>query len=170
MYRYLILIFIIPICFGYTSKPKCTEKQVKGLYAVCIPNTLSEIKGLNPEASLQYLNPEDNIYIIVIDEAISELVKVQADYSLGNYLNFAIKNMGDLDNRVVGKPETIIINGVEALQSRISGAYDGKSYDFRLLVLKGKTHMFQILVWNGAGLKEKKKKTVNDMIMSFRLL
>jgi hypothetical protein len=143
---------------------------VNGLYSVCIPSNLSEIKGLNPDASLQYLNPEENIYIIVIDEPISELVKVEADYSLPNYLNFAIKNMGDLEGRVVGTPQSININGIEALQSRISGAYDGKSYDFRLIVLKSKTHMFQILVWNGTGLKEKKKKAVNDMLMSFRLL
>jgi hypothetical protein len=170
MYRFLLLLSIVLISFGFASKPKCTEKQINGLYSVCIPKDLSEIKGLNPEASLQYLNAKDNIFIIVIDEAISDLVKVDADYSLNNYLNFAIANMGELQNRIVGKPETIIINGVEALQSKIKGGYDGTDYEFRLIVLKGKTHMFQILVWNAVNLKEKKKKTVNDMIMSFKLL
>jgi hypothetical protein len=170
MNRILLLIFFLPFCLGFDSSPKCYEKKVKGLYSVCIPLSLSEIKGLNPDASLQYMNPKDNIFIIVIDEPISDLIKVEADYSLKNYLKFAIDNMGDLENRVVGSPESININGVEALQTRISGRYDGKDYEFRLVVLKGRTHMFQLLEWNGAGLKEKKKKAVNDMIMSFRLL
>jgi hypothetical protein len=155
---------------GFSSKPKCFEKKVNGLYSICIPTSLSEIKGLNPVASLQYTNPIDNIFIVVVDEAISDLVKVEADYSLKNYMNFALKNMGELQNKVVGAPETITINGVEALQSNITGGFDGTNYEFRLIVLKGKTHMFQILEWNGANLKDKKKKAVNDMVMSFRLL
>lgn len=170
MYRFLLLIIIVPICFGFDSKPKCYEKAVKGLYSVCIPLSLSEIKGLNPDASLQYLNPKDNIFIIVIDEAISDLVKVEADYSLTNYLKFAINNMGELQNRVVGNSENIVINGVEALQTRITGGFDSTNYEFRLIVLRSKTHMFQILVWNATNLKEKKKKAVNDMVSSFRLL
>jgi hypothetical protein len=170
MYRFLLLILIIPVCFGFDSKPKCYEKKVKGLYSVCIPLSLSEIKGLNPDASLQYMNPKDNIFIIVIDEPISELVKLEADYSLKNYLKFAIENMGELQNRVVGNTESIVINGVDALKTKITGGYDGTNYEFKLFVLKSKTHIFQILVWNGADLKEKKKKAVNDMVMSFRLL
>ena len=170
MYRFLLLIIIIPVCFGFDSQTKCYEKKVKGLYSVCIPLSLSEIKGLNPDASLQFVNPKDNIFIIVIDEPISELVKVEADYTLSNYLKFAITNMGDLQNRVVGKSENIVINGVEALQTNITGGYDGIDYNFRLIVLKGKANMFQILVWNKADLKEKKKIAVNSMVMSFKLL
>ena len=170
MYRFLLLIILIPICFGFDSKPKCYEKKVKGLYSVCIPLSLSEIKGLNPDASLQYMNPKDKIFIIVIDEPISDLVKVDADYSLKNYLKFAIDNMGELKNRIVGDPVSLVLSGVEALQTNITGSYDGKDYEFRLIVLKSKTYMFQILVWNGAGLKVNKKNAVNDMVMSFRLL
>lgn len=155
---------------GFDSKPKCYEKKVNGLYSVCIPLSLSEIKGLNPDASLQYMNPKDNIFIIVIDEHISDLIKVEADYSLKNYLGFALKNMEELQNRVVADPENLTINGVDALQTKITGGYDGKNYEFRLIVLKTKTHMFQILVWNGIELKDKKKKAVYDMAMSFRLL
>jgi len=170
MYKFLLAIIIIPLSIGFVSKPKCYEKKVNGLYSVCIPLSLSEIKGLNPDASLQFTNPKDNIFIIVIDEAISDLDKVEADYSLRNYLKFAIVNMGELKNRVVGNPESIVIGGVDALQTKITGGFDGTDYEFRLIVLRSKTHMFQILAWNGANLKEKKKIAVNEMIMSFRLL
>ena len=163
MKKYL---FILPLLFFAIS---CTKEtvfntvNVNEKYSIAIPDYLKPCTDLHADASLQYQNPEKDVYAMVIDER----KKTMADYDLDYDLDLYYKNIASqafiesIKNGKINPPGRQDIDGHKAYITEITGNVGGSDVYYRMGIIETPYAFYQILAWTRA---ENKEKYMADMI------
>lgn len=188
-----LISFSISSC---TSKPKTDEDRgslqpddsfqevkINGLYSMKLPDYLTEGYDLNDEASLQYQNTKDEVYVIVLDESKEDFVSMYRDI-LEDYDstksavdNYATKQMESIEENMetVTSKSTIRkskLNGCDARIVDVIGTQTGiaDGMGFTVAFIEGKETLYMLMTWTFEKDKPKFQDDMDKMINSFREL
>lgn len=175
--RYLLL-FLLPLVLH--SCANSFEKEtiiIEDKYSISLPNFLSKSKTLNDDASLQYQNLLREFYVIVIDETKEEvhdlvnnddnLFHISTDFD--GYKRLITENMSLAINfNKVTVEETTKINGMTAYVQSMEGNLQGHDIFYKIGLVEGKDHYYQIFVWTLLDKKSEYESIMDDILNSFK--
>lgn len=158
------------------------EVKVNDLYSMMIPEHMTEDTSLNAEASLEYADAQDELYIIVIDEWTDDYVaafKGTEDYDnsksvLENYATAQreacagfLSVANELTELSPGK-----INGLKSYTFVMRGYVDGVEPQifYKTRFFQGKEHLYTVMTWTLASLRDENLPEMNGMLDSFKEL
>jgi hypothetical protein len=168
------------------SKPKAVPSEEitvgSGGYKIGIPNHMVSSTELNDEASLQYNDLAEELYIIVIDESKTEFIKTFTDDPEFPYddkltpeKNYRMNQMHSLTGRMNlrGTPEIekATINGLDAEIVSFVGTpstVDLEIY-YKLAFIEGTKKLYMVMTWTLADRKATHEAEMNQMLQSFKL-
>ena len=87
---------------GFLSSSSCVSEDavevvnIQGKYSLSVPSFLTKVNNLNEDASLQYQHAWKELYVIVIDEAKSEIGTALKTYDLEGIYSQDLKGYTDL--------------------------------------------------------------------------
>lgn len=151
--------------------------QVNNQYELWVPKNLFKTKELNEDASLQYMNAFDELYVIVIDENLREVneafaglydsVETLAGFEIYvNLVSSSFFNALSLDTYPEFNNTTI--HGMPARVARINAMSDGERVAYEYALVKGEDCYYQIITWTLADQREKMQQKMDKMIVSFK--
>jgi hypothetical protein len=152
---------------------------INSQYSLVIPNHMKESKSLNDDASLQYADEEEELYIIVIDEPTDEFVKGFKnekgwDPTMTAAENYRRVQIGSLKNsmKVKGKPviqktkaSTYSMEVVD-FTGKVKGIEDPIGYKVGFLECNG--NLYMMMTWTLQSMKTLHNNEMNEMLKSFR--
>ena len=171
----MIATFLTLISCGTGRKSE--DVVVEGKFTMKIPLNMGVATDLNDDASLQYQNLFNELYIIVIDESVSgfdSLVvdnDLEEDYGvdLEGYFNLVIDGCTmNLENPLVSDAIDININGLSSKQIGIEGEIEGIEIYYCYTVIKGKSTYYQIVTWTLLEKKARNEKLLKKIALSFK--
>lgn len=177
-----ISFFLIAIAFLASCQPtKKTEKvEIDNRYSVELPTFLTKTTGLNEDASLQYENQAKELYMIVIDESISEFqdaVNENAEYldyysnDFTGYCDFVFDLFTESLNTFDASDwKKLDINGLEAMQKGVKGNIQDLDVFYHYTVIKGTTNYYQVLLWTLHDKKSEHQPLMDEIVNSFKEL
>lgn len=152
--------------------------KIGGLYAIDVPASMDKTTELNEQASLQYQNTIDELYIIVIDESKSQLdlaleqnsLYDQYTSDLDGYSRLITDNMKSAlsSNDSIPQPKTMKINGLEAKLFSFEGTTSGVDIFWELAFVEGNNRYYQIMAWTLAEDRDEHDAKMMAMLNSFR--
>lgn len=135
------------------------------LYEVGIPKTWKKMDDLNEDATLAYARPVLEQYIIVIPEAKQDLAGVDFDQYSDLITGGLVENIANSEIKLLANSNS----GQNTIRNYvIHGTNENINLSFRLAVLEGRFHYYQILAWTLRSNYEKSKPQFDQMINSFR--
>lgn len=150
--------------------------QVKDQYQIWVPKSLFKADDLNEDASLQYMNALDELYVIVIDESMEELNEaftglydsVESFEGFEFYVNLVSSSFFDaLELDPYPQLEKTTINDLPAMVTGMDATADGIAVTYECAFVKGRDHYYQIIAWTLTDRKEKMQQKMDKMIASF---
>ncbi len=173
MLRQLIISFSIGMvlfCAACDYTYEFSEVKVKNQYAISFPDYMEEEKTgkLSSDASLSYVNFFRNIYAIVLDEpkkvesleVIAKTAKTDLTKQLTNPSGFG--------------EQTLTVNGLPAYQFSLAGDVGNEGLNeriyYKVTIIEGKEHHYQIVLWTWAKWREKYEETLGEIVGSFKEL
>lgn len=134
-------------------------------YSLDVPTYLSKTTEFNPEASLQYINVDKAVYIMVIDQSKSELEATGVEVTLKDYFDLAT-----LQFETFEAPDQRTIHGMNAIQTEAVGFMNTHHVFYKMAIVESETHFYQILAFTLLEQKEQYAKELQNMIDSFEEL
>jgi len=144
----------------------CADEKSKDYSLSIVPNkysvetlkTMERSLGLNPDASLQLANTQQEVYLVIIDEpkaAVIDSFKDLEVYSeelsvVGNYLNVQMHSFVDGMKLVdQSNPLDLKINGMPAQQVELTAIPPGMdlSIYYNITFVEGKDNLYMFLQW-----------------------
>ncbi|MDV6167470.1 hypothetical protein R1T16_03470 [Flavobacterium sp. DG1-102-2] len=177
-YRYskticlLLTLFLLASCNRNYS-----TVNIKDQYQLDVPSNFKKVNDLNKEASLQYQNDFEKLYLIVIDEPKTVFTKAIIDNGLQDRYTDDLKGYADLitdgmENSIAVKEmppfEELSIGGNKARELSFDGVSSGNHVYWKLAFIEGQNHYYQIMVWTEADNKGKYEKKMNTIVNSFK--
>ena len=107
-----------------------------------IPGTWTKLPELNKQASVQVGNKRNEVYLIVITDAKTELDNLEKHHQLTRD-----RMLQEMKNVSATKPVSLTIDGHPALQDEISGTENGTNVVFLHTTVDDGDHFQQILAW-----------------------
>lgn len=148
------------------------EVNINNLYNVEIPSSLSKTYDLNDEASLQYENVDEDVYLIVLDEnkkevknAVNELLEDEELIDIYAYLQFTTFAT-DYDFKNYLKKS--IINGLKARQLDVVNHLDEHDVFYKMSCYEGKTNLYFLVTWTTLENKDRLNPVLQNIINSFK--
>ncbi len=140
------------------------EKEVAGRFKMSVVGYVSETDELHPKGIFQYQNEFRTVYLLVLDTP-------RIDLSLAEYGKFASEKIATVltDSLITPIDSITSINGAPALEYELEGNITNERVWYRLAVVEGKQHYYQILGWTILQRKDKYGQDIADMIRSFKL-
>jgi hypothetical protein len=170
MKKILAILLIVSVVAGCNLK-KTNFKEVKGKtnFTMQMPEYLTEVTDLNADASLQYSNTKEEVYLIVIDDSKEELKKADVTYTLQQYFDFAAKNLeGSVSNYKLATPVSKTINGNKALVGEITGKFQQYDVYYKIGAIESPKNFYQVVTWTMGDKKDKYAADMDTMIESLK--
>jgi len=153
------------------KKTKFNEAKVAGKFTMQVPEYMAVATNLNKSASLQYSNPTEEVYMVVIDDSKEEMKAADVNYTLQQYFDFAAKNLeNSVNNYKLSSPVSKKINGNSALVGEITGKFDKYDVFYKIAAIESSKHFYQILSWTMGDKKDKYSADMDAMIESLKEL
>lgn len=148
------------------------ENQLfNGLFALTVPDYLKVTATLNSDAQVQLANKHNEVYAIIRYNTWEELQNSKKGNAgtLEDYYDFHVENLLiDVHDPKAPGPKNLKINGLEAIEGFISGTVKGESIHYKLVMIAGKEHLYQLLVWTTEGNLAQYEADIDKLIHSFR--
>lgn len=176
----LILVSLAVLLFTAFSTPTRWETQkVNRLYSIDIPSYLNKTDDLNDEASLQYQNEDEELYIIILDEnkkefmeAVNELLEDETIsdeeildvYAYLQFTTFATDE--DYDSSL----EYLEINGLNARELDVIDYMEDYTVFYKMACYEGKDNLYFLVSWTTSDNKDRLNPDLQNIINSFKLL
>lgn len=173
MKKIAILLFIMNLLTGLNAQSKMQKVTAKGLYSIDIPTGLSKTTKLNKLASVQYYNPSKEMYVIVIDESLSDLAKGNLQLSLGIYFKMSVYNIiTGLKDANVDTAKRSTRGNLRILQTELEGKLKGNNVGifYKIAIVKSPSHFYQIFTWTLSSQKYEFGPVFQQIIDSFTQL
>ncbi|MEO0473167.1 MAG: hypothetical protein AAF206_26370 [Bacteroidota bacterium] len=160
----LILLFAI----SCSSPTQFHTRSISSHFQMDLADYLAETHTMNADAVLQLENKSKNVYMLVRENPWEPLRNNES--SLINpleayYLTSAQQILGT--DKGITIPDSIQINGLPALQGTLAHNFDGEEIVYELVLVEGKSFLYQILAWTLSENYEKHQGDLRKMIASF---
>lgn len=176
-------IFRMLIVLSFFSLSSCQEEKeyearlVNNTYSIEIPLMLTQATSLHDEASLQYQNLQQELYVLAIEEPKNEIHDmIHQEEALTNftpdfegYAKLITENMDlrvRLDN--VSELKDTIINGHKAKLQTMESEIDGNKAYYWIGIFEGNKNYYQVITWTLLAKKELHQSKMEHMIYSFK--
>lgn len=173
----LLLLSFIALCLvSCGSKEKRTVKA-KGKYSLELPGAFEKAKGLNKDASLQYQDIYNDLYVIVIDETKGELKRVLVKNEMTQVYPNDLNGYSDIIINGIGPEITIdslppfkeeLINDLKSRQIAFEGTSEGLHIFWKFAFVEGQNTYYQIMAWTSSDKREKFEPMMDEIIHSFK--
>jgi hypothetical protein len=176
-------IFRMLIVLSFFSFSSCQEEKeyearlVNNTYSIEIPLMLTQATSLHDEASLQYQNLQQELYVLAIEEPKNEIHDmIHQEEALTNftpdfegYAKLITENM-DLRVRLdhVTELKDTIINGHKAKLQTMESEIDGNKAYYWIGIFEGDKNYYQVITWTLLAKKELHQSKMEHMIYSFK--
>lgn len=148
-------------------------------YSLAIPKHMKVTKELNDDASLQYQNLEEELYIIVIDEPTDEFINVFRrekgwDPGMTNAENYRRVQMASMKKKIKIKGKPVIrktkAGSISMEIVDFSGKVKGISFPifYKIGFLESGKNLYMIMSWTLDERKSLHNSTMEEMLKSFR--
>ncbi|MNK10907.1 hypothetical protein D3C87_289400 [compost metagenome] len=172
-----VIYFLLVVSLLTSCKDKMQTVNSDGDYTMELPLSFTKANDLNDGASLQYQNTFKELYVIVIDEPKTELIKALKKNSLETTYNNDLKGYSELI--VDGMDASIAveklpdfkdttINGLNARLLSFEGLTSGNRVYWKLAFIEGNNNYHQIMIWTKAENQKKYEKEMAAIINSFK--
>jgi len=172
LFFYATLLFVI----SCQENEKTQTIKIKNQYSLDLPQNMSLVSNLNNEASLQYQNIFDDLYVIVIDESkqnINSILENDTDFSpnLNGYTQLLKTSLQTtVAHSVFSNSKKTQINGLKSYTSSLSGSVDSFQVFYEFAYIEGKSHYYQVFVWTSLEKKDEISPKMKKIINSFKEL
>lgn len=153
--------------------------RIKKQYSVDIPSMLVQSQTLHEEASLQYQNLLQELYVLVLDEPKNEIHQmINEEESLSNftpdfegYVKLITENM-ELRVRLnnVSELKDMKINGLKAKIQTFESDIEGLTAYYKVGFIEGKKNYYQVMTWTLKSKQDIHEDKMTQMIQSFKEL
>ncbi|MDX2250306.1 MAG: hypothetical protein SF052_26220 [Bacteroidia bacterium] len=160
------LIFVLSGC-----DTRYKNQLYNGLFALTVPDYLEATSELNGDAPVQLASKEKEVYILIRYNSWEELRNNSRGTAgtLEDYYDFHIENLLiDVHNPQAPGPKPLKINGLEALEGFFSGTFKGENLYYKLVMIAGKNHLYQLIIWTTEKNRTKYEPDIEKIIASFR--
>jgi hypothetical protein len=155
--------------------------SVNEQYSMIIPNHLKESKELNDEASLQYADPEAELYIIVIDEPTKDFISTYKqindwDASMSTLENYRRVQIASMKKKMKFKGKPVIQKTKAGSTSMEIVDFNGKVKGIKSLIsyktgfIESNGFLYLIMSWTIADMKNMHNAEMEEMVKSFRAI
>lgn len=160
-----------------SCKKETQTIAIEGRYTIEVPVSLTKTKSLNEEASLQYQDNLNDLYLIVIDEPKTTFTKALEKNSLETAYKHDLEGYSKLitdgmESSITIKKfpdfEETTINGLKARLLSFEGLSSGYKVYWKLAFIEGNDTYYQIMVWTQADKRKKFEKEMTAIIDSFK--
>lgn len=177
-------IFLV-ICFSLilfyscgSSEPK--EVIVNDKFKMTLPGSMSETTKLNEDASLQYMNLFQGLYLIVIEDSFDEVnesiieneLEEDVPMNFDGYCQLISFSESDAflitDDYEELKQETI--NGLQARTLTNNRHITDSDIYYEVALIQGKETYYQVICWTVSDYEKKHKERMKEIIYSFEEL
>ncbi len=195
---FLIIVLLVPLIHGCSLLKKLTDKQSSdssketnsldlsknwgkedssnhtsgnilksnnGSSQITLLEGWKEQKGLNEKAEIQAADSLNNNFIIVLSESKLDFNDMTIDKHSEATRSILLKAIG---NPVVEGPTRLTINGVPAVQYKITGSIDNLNPVYLHTTIETPKNFHQVLAWTLASKYEKNKPVLDKVIGSFK--
>ena len=136
-----------------------------GKIKVRVPGTWTKLPELNKQASLQVGNKSNEVYLIVITDAKTDL----NDFTLEKHHDLTRDRMWQkMKNASATQPVSLTIDGHPALQDELTGTEKGTNVVFLHTTVDDGDHFQQILAWTLKSRWQKQNQLLREVTASFR--
>ena len=155
------------------------EVVIEGKYKMKVPTNMSESFDLNDEASLQYQNIFKELYLIVLDEDLSDFITsieendLTDSYSLDLYGHCRLLiDVFAMDVEIINESEPVdlIIDGLPAMQYELEGRIEDVEIYYCCTFIEGKNKFYQVISWTLLDKKNEHANILKKMPLSFEEL
>lgn len=171
---FFVLLIFLMACGGSASFKKV---EIPGKYSIEVPQSLTVALNLHKEASLQYENKLEELYVIVIDETKDEFIRAVTDNQLSDMyppdLNGYTKLITEgfkesLEDCSLSAISDKVINGLKSKSFTVTGTLDDEKVYYSMTCFEGKEHFYQMMIWTYASKQDFTRAKFDHMINSFK--
>ena len=163
MLRTFTIVIAVFLCWSCTTEGTFRQVSVNDLYSIDLPEYLDSTAEFNPDASLQYVNKDKAVYIMVIDQNKAEW---DDNVSIDQYFNLVSRQFTQ-DTEQDISPASRQVNGLNSLQTEATGMENTHEIYYKLAVVESNSHFYQILAWT---LLKQKDRYAGDLQRVYRLV
>lgn len=170
----IVITYILQACAPFGGDKTIT---IEDTYSITLPALMSNGEGsLNEDASLEYQNILQELYIIVIDETREDLHTALEENELLDSYSEDIEGYTEL---VLGSfvygieadyPTNIVDTVINSMPCKIvplEATVDGYDIFYKIGFFEGENGFYQVLTWTLADKMKKHQKSMDSMIHSF---
>ncbi len=182
--KYYLPIAILFLASCVEEKKKGTgfrEIKVEGAYLISLPEQMKPTTGLNAEASLQYQDITQEIYLIVLEESKTELDSLLANQKRENQESSTLSIYGALQLERLGRamkvkkkvgPKKLTIHRLNAELFEIVGEIPNLKEDlyYSLTFIEGAGKVYTVMSWTLDSQKDEYTSTFEHIAKSFELI
>lgn len=156
--------------------------KIEGLYSMKVPSFMTVTDQLQEDASLQYVNPFKEKYVLVLDEKIVDIMAFMEDYGiydeskskLDNYVTTRLSYFTEIGNTIISQTalKSEMINGRKAISTvvDIETPSIDENVTYYFTYIEGKDHYYMISSWTLFDRKDAFTEEVEAMTGSFKEL
>ena len=137
-------------CFSKGYSQTTFSSQLGGnCFTLAIPDYLSKTYQLNDVASLQYMNTDKAVFVIVVDDDKDQLEEYGATFNdAKHFLDFFTEDyMLDAKNRSISDVETFTIRTTNLAQAELKWTDEDTDFFMLITTQETKNHLYKILCW-----------------------
>lgn len=179
MKNLFFLALALPVLFLNSCKTEeeVQEVVIENRYKLDVPKSLKKATNLHADASLQYQDVANELYIIVIDEKIKDINDAITTYGLSSTYSQDLDGytkllQDDSQSRIKILSKSAIkkenINGNEARTMEMNAEIEKMDIYYNLAYIKGKKTYYQVMIWTANEKKATMKEKMQKMIHSFK--
>lgn len=174
--KQIILFFMVAVVLVSCTGRK-THTVTVSTYSIDIPKALSKTNNLNQDASLQYQDTFNDLYVIVIDEPIKDFENVVTEngltesypLSLEGYARLILDNVDPaISFDSIPEFEESTVNGIKTVSLSLRGVWNKHHIYWKCAFFQGEGKYYQVMVWTLDTNRKKYEKDMLAMINSFR--
>lgn len=160
-----LLILALAVAGCKYSEGLVEEHEVAGRFKISVTDYMDDTDKLHPKGVFQYSSPYRTVYLLVLDTAKTGL-------TLAEYGKIATEMLvGALSDSTITPIDSITtLNGAPALEYNMEGNITNERVWYKLAVVEGKEHYYQVLGWTILQRQEKYGQDITDMVRSFKVI
>jgi hypothetical protein len=135
-----------------------------GRIKVTVPGTWTKLPELNKQASLQVGNKRNDVYLIVITDAKSDLDNFTLEK---HHQQTRDRTLQKLKNTSANEPVSLTIDGHPALQDELTGTENSTNVVFIHTTIDDGDHFQQILAWTLKSRWQEENQLLREVTSSF---
>lgn len=173
--KYFFAIIVLLYTMGSCKDPKARKKvTIKNQYSIKIPSYLTKATKLHKNAPAQYQSLWNELYVIVLDEKKTDLLRGLDSNRVINLDGYANLMVSSIEETMQEPRQTEIlkttINGLDSRIVQIGGKVDGIDILYYNSFIESDKHFIQIVTWTPLAKTDTNLEDMKDILLSLKML